>query len=256
MTARDFRTDSHARSDPGSVREANEDSFAALPQSGIWAVADGMGGHEQGEWASAAIVRTIEDAAQGDGFDAVLASCADAIHAANRIVCAEAGRMNIRMGSTVAALVIRDRRFGVVWAGDSRAYLMREGTLYQLTRDHTQVQEMLDRGLISPQDAVDHPMSHVLARAIGVTDELELDAIADDACADDLFLLCSDGLYGTLPDDELAEILRAVPVGEIADTLIARCLKKGANDNVTVIVVQAQEPTLLIRTPELGLVNP
>ncbi len=101
------------------------------------------------------------------------------------------------MGSTVVALLVQARRyFAVLWAGDSRIYLCREGWLHQLTRDHTQVQDMVEAGLLSPEDAKEHPMKHVLARAVGVQPHLQLDAIVDEVDVGDMFLLCSDGLTG------------------------------------------------------------
>ena len=239
-----------AVSDPGSVREVNEDSFIAKPDFGVWAVADGMGGHESGDWASAQVVAAIEATTVEADFGGLVENCANGIHRANATVFDAAEAKGIRMGSTVAALVIQDRQFGAVWAGDSRVYLLRNRILHQLTRDHTQVQDMVDRGLISAESARDHPMAHILARAVGVQPELEVDAIADAVIPGDIFLLCTDGLYGTLSDDEVSYALAHEPLESVTQHLIDRCLERGANDNVTVIVVRAQEPTMLVFSPE------
>ena len=153
------------------------------------------------------------------------------------------------MGSTFVALVIRDDEFAVLWAGDSRAYVYRDGQLVHLTQDHTQVQAMLDRGLLTPEEALEHPMRHVLARAVGVEEVLQIDAIRDMVEPRDLFLLCSDGLHGLVSDDRIAAIL-AQSGSAAAEDLIAECLAGGAPDNVTVTLVAAYEPTLLVLSGE------
>jgi serine/threonine protein phosphatase Stp1 len=250
MNDQRLKIDWQAISDPGSVREVNEDSFIAKPDSGVWAVADGMGGHESGDWASAQVIAAIETCAVESDFSCLVENCANSIHRANATVVNAAGAKGIRMGSTVAALVISGRQFGAVWAGDSRVYLLRNRILHQLTRDHTQVQEMVDRGLISPESARDHPMAHILTRAVGAAPELEVDAIADVIIPGDIFLVCTDGLYGTLSDDELSYALAHEPLENVTQHLLDRCLERGANDNVTVIVVRAQEPTMLVFYPK------
>ena len=115
------------------------------------------------------------------------------------------------MGSTVAALIVQEGFFSVLWVGDSRVYLFRDGTLHQLSRDHTQVQEMVDSGLLTPDEAKTHPMSHVLARAVGVQASLELDVIVDEAGVGDRFLLCSDGLTARVSPEEIAAAMAGVP---------------------------------------------
>jgi serine/threonine protein phosphatase PrpC len=240
------RLEWQAQTDRGSVRENNEDSFAACPDIGIWAVADGMGGHERGEWASARLVEALQAVAPDEGFDGLLRACSDAVHAANAAIFAEGSALGVRMGSTIVSLVIAGNQFGIIWAGDSRAYVLRDQTLHQLTRDHTQVQALLDRGMITPGDAQAHPMAHVLAKAIGVEPVVELEAIADTVAVDDVFLLCSDGLHGVLPHDELRELLGSGAPSECVGRLVARCLEIGASDNVTVVVIRVREPTNLV----------
>lgn len=245
-----LRIDWRAGTDVGAVRQVNEDSYSALPDRGIWAVADGMGGHSHGDWASSQIARALDAVAAHETFDALIDAAARAIHDANAIICAEAAAKEQRMGSTVAALVIQDRRFGVLWAGDSRVYLVRSGQLLQMSRDHTMVQDMVDRGLISESEAQGHPMGHVLARAVGVEATLQLDAVVDDIVAGDTFLLCSDGVYGMIPDSELLELLTRTEVDRLPEVLVARCLERDAPDNVTAIVVRAHEPTMLVFAPQ------
>ena len=249
MTQRAFRFVDAALSDVGRVRAANEDAFVAAPERGLWAVADGMGGHVNGQWASRTVAQSLGDVDFVDDFDADSMRVADAIHAANGAIFAEASAAGKQMGSTAAALFLRERRFVVLWAGDSRVYLLRGGVLHRLTRDHTQVQEMVDRGLLSPEDAKNHPMSHVISRAVGVQAVLEVDAVADEVQAGDIFLLCSDGLYGVVSDEEIAEMLGANPPEAACQRLVKVCLERGAPDNVTVIAVQCDQITLLTLLP-------
>ncbi len=232
----------------GTVRAANEDSAIALPQAGFWVVADGMGGHANGKLASQTIVDHVAQVVWPDSFDDACAAAAGALHAANAAVFAEAETLGQQMGSTVVSLLVRGRQFAVLWAGDSRAYLYRDGRLHQLSTDHTQVQEMLDRGLLTPEQAAGHPMGHVLARAVGVRPTLELDAISDVARPGDTFLLCSDGLHGVLNDGEITTVL-AVDGRAATDVLVSWCLERGAPDNVSVITVSAHEPTALSFVP-------
>jgi serine/threonine protein phosphatase PrpC len=250
-----LRIDWRAGTDVGAVRQINEDSYSALPERGIWAVADGMGGHAHGDWASTQIAQALDAIEPRDDFETLVDAAAQAIHSANAVVCAEASSKDQRMGSTVVALVIRNRRFGVLWAGDSRIYLVRGGQLLQMTRDHTMVQDMVDRGLISEDEAHGHPMGHVLARAVGVEQTLQLDAVVDDVHPGDTFLLCSDGVYGMVPDAELLEIIMQTEVDRLPEVLIARCLERNAPDNVTAIVVRALEPTLLVLAPQTAAVE-
>ena len=228
----------------GKVRTANEDSHASIPQGDVWLVADGMGGHYNGSFASTTIAEAVAALPLTGEADAPWDSVAQAIHQANGRIFTRSVEVGKQIGSTVVALVIHGQEFVVLWAGDSRAYLYRGGQLIQLTRDHTQVEIMLERGLLTPEEAADHPMKHVLGRAVGVQETLELDAIRDHLAAHDLFLLCSDGLHGVLSDEEIALFLRDYG-HEAGDRLIAACLDRGAPDNVTVALVAVDEPTLL-----------
>jgi serine/threonine-protein phosphatase Stp1 len=236
MSERPLRFVDAARSDTGRVRAANEDSFVEAPDLRLWAVADGMGGHVNGAWASKAVADCLRAAPLGGSFESDSLKVADAIHAANARVHAESTAVGKPMGSTVAALLLSDDRFAVLWAGDSRVYLLRDGALYRLTRDHTQVQEMVDRGLLTPD---------VITRAVGVQEGLQVDAIADEPLAGDVFLLCSDGLYGVVGDDEIAAHLGASRPAQACERLVELCLERGAPDNVTVIAVACDQATLL-----------
>lgn len=240
-----LRLVSTAATHPGLVRRVNEDRHCERPQDGLWVVADGMGGHAHGDWAAHAVVQALEGVELPADFDAAVQTVADGVHSANRRIWAEAQRREQQMGSTVVALLIRDDRFAALWVGDSRAYLLRDAMLVPLTRDHSQVQEMVDRGLIAPEDAAHHPRGHVLARAIGVGARIAVDVVADSVEPGDRFLLCSDGLSGPVVDEELRQSLSRSSPSEAVEALLAQALARGAPDNVTAIVVAAQEATRL-----------
>lgn len=239
-----FRIEDVAVSHVGHVRTENEDSLTGSARAGVWLVADGMGGHANGRMASQAIADAVAALDPPDDIDRAADSVAQAIHQANARIFALSQELGKQMGSTVVALVVRGDEFVVLWSGDSRAYVYRDGQLIQLTRDHTQVEAMIERGLLSRAEADDHPMKHVLARAVGVQDRLELDAIRDRIVSRDIFVLCSDGLHGVLEDSEIAAMLgqRRQAAG---DDMIAECLARGAPDNVTISLVAVSEPTLL-----------
>ncbi len=240
-----LRTEWHALTDTGLVREHNEDRYLAAEALGVWVVADGMGGMARGDWAATAVVDAIAGLQRVEDLEAMLAAVSEAICAANARVLTESTATGAQMGTTVVSLAVRDRRFGVIWAGDSRAYLLRDGMLHQLSRDHSQVQELIDRQLLTPEGAATHPLRHVLTRAVGVAEPLQLDMITDTLHPDDVFLLCSDGLHGVIDEPEITAQLRRIGSSDAAGAMVARCLERGAPDNVTVITVVATEPTLL-----------
>jgi len=240
-----LRIESWTRSHEGCVRAHNEDGEIARDEACLWAVADGMGGHEGGEWASGRIVEALAGVAAGGDLDAASDAAAAAIEAANRDILGEARARGRQMGSTVVALIARGVRYRLLWVGDSRAYLLRGGALTQLSRDHSQVQEMVARGLMTPEQAIGHPMGHILSRAVGVQAEVEVDRVEGEMLPGDLFLLCSDGLHGVVAESEIAaHLAREAPAGALA-RLEALTLARGAPDNVTMIAVSASEPTLL-----------
>ena len=240
-----LRIESDAKTHEGRVRALNEDSFVAREGNGFWAVADGMGGHENGEWASACIVEQLETIEFPESFEDAGDRIHEAIVAANRIVYTEAAQRGSQMGSTIVALFMRDRRYAIFWVGDSRAYRLRGGKLERLSRDHSQVQEMVDRGLMDPEDAVGHPMGHVLTRAVGVRPEIAIDRAEGEVDPGDTYLLCSDGLHGYVDEDDILRLLGRGSPGQASEQLVDRTLERGAPDNVTVVTVSVSEPTLL-----------
>jgi serine/threonine protein phosphatase PrpC len=225
-----------ARTDIGLARAGNEDAHVARPEGGLWAVADGMGGHQDGEWASQVIADALAQAPLGGAFEADVAAVAGAIRDANAAILTRSDAYRLRMGSTVAALVLREDRFAALWVGDSRIYRLRNGALRQITRDHTQVQTKVDLGLMTAAEARAHPLSHILTRAVGTDAMVEIDRTDGDVLPGDVFLVCSDGLHGVVPEAEIAAALAAPP--ELAcEGLVALALSHGGPDNVTVAVV-------------------
>lgn len=247
MTPFQLRIQSDVATHEGQVRDYNEDRFACLEQDGLWAVADGMGGYECGEWAAAALTRELGSGPFGEIFETACEAVAERIHRANRIIFEEAHGRGVRMGSTIVALLVRDRRFAVLWVGDSRAYLLRGGALHQLSSDHSEVQELVERGILQPEDAERHPMAHVLVRAVGVAEAVEVDVIEDEVEPGDIFLLCSDGLHGCIGRDDIARLLAQGSPQRISESLLRLTLDRGAPDNVTVIAIMVSEPTLVPR---------
>lgn len=240
-----FRIESYSRTHEGCVRTHNEDSYVARDDGGLWAVADGMGGHEGGEWASGRIVRELGRIDLALGYEDTCEEAAQGVTAANKQILAEGRKRGKSMGSTVVTLVIEGTHYAVLWAGDSRAYLMRSGKLEKLSRDHTQVQEMVTRGLLTPEQAQGHPMGHVLSRAVGVQKAVEIERVEGEIQPGDIFLLCSDGLHGVVGDEAIAAHFAREAPDQALDQLIDLTLEKGAPDNVTGIAIWISEPTLL-----------
>lgn len=233
-------TKSWARTDTGTVRKHNEDNLLDRPDLGLWAVADGAGGHDCGEVASSLIVSTLQQFSGAISAPALLAQLrgrmAD-VHLQLRCMAAARGP-DALIASTFVGLIALDGHFACLWAGDSRAYLLRHGTLAQLTRDHSLVQELVDAGHLARADAEHHPHANVITRAVGAdADTLELDKVIGQIEPGDRFLLCSDGLTKTLSDAEITAVLTGNGAASPADRLIAAALAQEADDNVTAVVV-------------------
>lgn len=240
MTA--YRTRSIGMTDKGLVRARNEDSILVLDDARMWAVADGMGGHERGDWASSQVTACLRGFAPGD-FNRNLDQIGALVQRANGDIVQAAGKAGAQMGTTVAILHVCGENFAAFWVGDSRVYLMRDHQLFRLTKDHTQVQELVDAGALDAAGAEHHPAKNVLSRAVGTTPDLSLDAVADKIQPDDVFLLCSDGVSGVLNDSEITAALSLPRLETAVDTLAASTRKRGAPDNFSIICVACEEAT-------------
>jgi protein phosphatase/serine/threonine-protein phosphatase Stp1 len=237
MTTPRFR--SWAVTHPGAKRSHNEDAYVDRPEIGLWAVADGAGGHSAGEVASGMIADALHAIPNGLSAAELLAEVRLAIERTHLALREEAARRgpDVLVASTVVVMLARGDHFACLWAGDSRAYLLRAGELRQITRDHSLVQELLESGAIDPDQALNHPRGNVITRAVGAeVDELVLDKVSDRLLPGDRFLLCSDGLCKTLPEDELARLLAPVD-GSAPQALIDAALALQASDNVTALTV-------------------
>jgi PPM family protein phosphatase len=232
------------RTDVGVIRSGNEDSFLMLPDRGIFVVADGMGGHAAGEVASEMAVRFVGrelGSLKGLADEQVADRMRTAIRAANGAIFQRTLTEHDKrgMGTTVTALVLYDSRFLVGQVGDSRAYLYRDGKLVQLTKDHSYVQEQVDAGYLTPEQARSHPYSNVITRCVGANSDVMPDIYVGTAKTKDLFLLASDGLTGMLEDQQLAAVLAGdrMPQQQV-DDLITEANRHGGLDNITAIIVR------------------
>jgi protein phosphatase len=236
-----YRWTSSAASDRGNVREVNEDAFLDRPDLGLWAVADGMGGHAAGDVASRLVVEALGSLPAPRFLGRSVCQLRQRLSQANLELREQAARRNGQIvGCTLAALLALGGHGVVVWAGDSRVYLLRRGVLRQLTRDHSQVEALIAGGLLDREAADHHPASNIITRAVGGDDVLTLDAQIQELRDQDLYLICSDGLTKDVSADEIAAELTKADDGNAAAALVERAVRQGARDNVTAVVVRIQ----------------
>lgn len=218
----------------------NQDAFLDRSDIGLWVVADGAGGHGTGEIASSRVVAALADLPASLSGAELLAQIRLRVGAVHKDLQAGlAGPVGIGpTASTVVILLARAGHFACLWAGDSRAYLLRQGVLMQLTRDHSVVQELIDEGRIAAHEASTHPYSHVITRAVGNEGPLELEKVFGPIQDGDRWLLCSDGLYNSVTADVLE---RLASDGADGDAFVSTSLEAGAKDNVTAVVVSLND---------------
>lgn len=241
-----LRFEQASQTDVGCVRTNNEDAYVARQDAGVWAVADGMGGHARGSWASSQIAAALSAAQLPDDLEGAVAAAEAAVEQANATICQGGQAAGKVIGSTVTVLVVREHNYAVLWAGDSRMYRIRDGALLRITEDHSEVEQMVARGLLTREEAQDHPLAHMLSRAVGVRPDLMLDRRSGDVRAGDIFLLCSDGLTRMVADPEIVALLRDDAPRRAAAALVELALARGAADNVTVVVVACDETTQVV----------
>ncbi len=231
----------------GVVRSGNEDSFLLDFKHGVFIVADGMGGHAAGEVASemaveiiAREVGSLRGMTDADAFERIRSAIRIANQAIFERTLAEADKRG--MGTTTTVLVLSARRYLIGQVGDSRAYLLRGGQLLQLTKDHSYVQEQVDAGLLTAEQARTHPYSNVITRCVGANEDVVPDVYFGNLEREDVLLLASDGLTGMLEDDQLARILQSgSPPEVLVSRLIAEANRRGGLDNITAIIVRVDE---------------
>ena len=241
MTAAPFTWQSAAITDVGKVRKLNEDSILDRGGDGLWVVADGMGGHSAGDLASGLIINSLSKLASAPALPDFVERVEDAIQDVNERLFTVANAHNQTSGSTVVILLLCGRHAVVMWAGDSRCYRLRDGHLAQITTDHTQLELFIEKGLLTREQAVGHPSTNMVTRAVGVTDNLFLEMDLLELAAGDRYLLCSDGLDKHVKDAEIEQHLGGADPTTVAQALIDLTLSRGAIDNVSVCVVQIDQ---------------
>ncbi|TQV76421.1 serine/threonine-protein phosphatase [Aliikangiella marina] len=237
---RKVKWESAADTNVGMVRQANEDSILSRPEVNLWAVADGMGGHAVGDVASRMIKEVLERVSCEGALDKVVDEIEDALLTVNQQILQYSQTVldNKVIGSTVVAMIIVGKVGICFWVGDSRLYRYRKGVLEQLTRDHSRVEELVQQGVLKPEEAQNHAESNVITRAVGVDDDFVVDVQAFDVQVKDTFLLCSDGLYNMLTNEEIALHLTEPFLEDRVRHLIENALDNGAPDNVSAIVIK------------------
>ena len=245
-----LRFESSAVTHVGMVRKVNEDAVLDQSGRGMWAVADGMGGHAAGDFASRTIVQTLSRLPPAPTISVYVRSVQTSLQHINELLRQEAARREREtIGATVAVLVAAADELACLWAGDSRLYRFRRPKLEQLTRDHSYVQELVDAGALSPEEAQRHPMGNVVTRAVGAHETLEVDAHPVITRPGDVLLLCTDGLSKVVSDDEIAQVLATRRPAEATRELVNLALLRGAPDNVSLVVVRVDVDTGTITRP-------
>jgi serine/threonine-protein phosphatase Stp1 len=222
----------------GLKRKVNEDSLLALADQNLWVVADGMGGHAGGDFASQTVVENVAAIDLNQSPSDLMVSLRNAIMSAHTAIRAEAkSRAGVMMGATVVTLMVADGHFIAFWAGDSRLYRLESGMLSMLTNDHSIVAELVLAGELTWDEAESHPQSNAITRAVGVGDILELDKIRGEITPGTRFMLCSDGLTKYANTATLERVLSSEPIETVADTLLKIALDGGGADNISIIVI-------------------
>lgn len=238
-----FAWRSAAITSQGNVRTHNEDAILDLPAVGLWAVADGMGGHNAGDVASRMIVEALCGVTRRERPSELLDDVEDRLMVVNETLYRASvdGRGGMS-GSTVAVLLAFGSHCLSVWAGDSRIYRSRAGALECITRDHSEVQAMVDEGILDPRAAGEHSAQNVITRAVGGTEALYLDVELRELRHQDRYLLCSDGLHKEVPGEQLAVHLNGNDPEGACRALVKQALAGVCSDNVSIIVVQFSQP--------------
>lgn len=251
-TPNSIRWTSAASSHVGLVRSINEDSCLDRPQRGLWAVADGMGGHHAGDLASRMVVAALDSLAPGSSLADSLAHVRELLQGVNQELRVAAVVRNVPLiGTTVVVLLAWECYCAYLWAGDSRVYLLRNGRLKQLTHDHSQAEELRAQGYLTGQEG-GHPRPNLITRAVGALDSLELDQGSLLVADGDIFLLCSDGLSNQVSEEDMGRALMSGNCEQAAQMLIELALKGGGSDNITAVVVHAED----LDSGDMTLLNP
>lgn len=230
-----------ARTHVGCVRSQNEDSYSINSDANLYVVADGMGGYEKGDAASQILCKALARLSRPSTLGQLVDQIELCVGKANQDILQFSEREceGRTIGSTLVTFVANQRSGACLWAGDSRCYRFRQGNLEQLSHDHSQVAELVRLGHLTPEEARGHPHANLITRAVGTSEKTQLDLILIDIEAGDKFLLCTDGLYNEVEDREIASILSSKDSEAAADQMLSLCLDRGARDNVTFMLIDA-----------------
>ncbi|MBE5804745.1 MAG: Stp1/IreP family PP2C-type Ser/Thr phosphatase [Clostridiales bacterium] len=230
-----------ARTDIGKMRKTNQDALVESPADHLWGVADGMGGHNGGETASCGARDGLLELLSGK--EPEQGALRTAIGAVNRrlFLQQKEDEKLSGMGTTLTVLWLSESCVYIGHVGDSRAYRLREGEFTQITEDHSVVAELLRSGMITPEQAAAHPMRNVITRAVGTEDGIEIDLLCEERRKGDVWLVCSDGLYGMVGDEKIAEILKGHKPEKAADLLVKAALEGGGRDNISLVILLDKE---------------
>lgn len=247
MNGQTFLFDSGSASHQGRVRTLNEDRVLVEPAAGLWLVADGMGGHNAGEVASGEIVAQLGTMGVPSSASDQHARFVDRLNRANQALQDYSLRnRGATVGSTVAALLIHGAQYRCLWVGDSRVYRARRGGLEQLSRDHSEVQELLDKGILTADEARDFAGRNVITRAVGVQPHLEIDLTYGSVETGDCYVLCSDGLTAHCSEGDILDAVTGRLAQPACDLMIETTLDRGATDNVSVVVVNCRSAEVTV----------
>jgi len=237
-----FQIHSHGVTDTGHVRTKNEDSILVHEDENVWVVADGMGGHHAGDFASQTITNNLGLFKQHASLDDSILLLEENIHNSNAMIRKKSGKLgrNATIGSTVVCVYVWRNLLFTLWAGDSRLYRYRDARLERMTEDHSYVEELVRMGKLQASEAEEHPAANVVLRAIGIDDSLRMDFEFFELLDGDIFIICSDGLYKDLAEAKIGSIIRdhASDMNTLADTLLAESLAAGGTDNTSIITMK------------------
>lgn len=253
IDTRSFHWTSASRSHPGRVRRVNEDACLDQAEHGLWAVADGMGGHSLGELASSLAVQSLTDLPVATDLEQRVSVAVDSLREVNRHLRGEALRRDVPLiGTTIAALLAAGSVCSCLWAGDSRIYLYRAGCLRQLTRDHSHFEAARSRHVSRSDVTVERPRANLITRALGAEDMLEIDRITVELLDGDIFLLCTDGLSNEVSELSIKQALLPGICSLACDKLVTMALEREARDNITAVVVRAED----LGSPDRTILRP
>lgn len=224
----------------GLKRKINEDNLLSHTEAAVWVVADGMGGHEAGEVASARLVEALATLSAAGSADETADEAERLVQQVNQelLELAQGSLTPRTIGSTVVVLAVRGGEYRCLWAGDSRCYLVRDRQITQISHDHSLVDDLVRSGMLSREEAAHHPDANVITRAVGATRELRIDRVAGEVHPGDHFLLASDGVTRVVTDAELSELVASRNPAQAVQEIQSIVLSRGAPDNLTCIIIR------------------